>query len=37
VVQLGAVTEPLNRTWYEQHTGHAATEVQRQVIHAVHP
>jgi len=36
LVQLGSVTEHLNRRWYEKNTGHAVTEVQRQVFHAVH-
>jgi len=36
VVQLGSVTEPLNRRWYEKSTGHAVTDVQRQVFHCVH-
>jgi hypothetical protein len=34
-VQLGVVTEHLNRTWYEQQTGKAITAVQRQVKHPV--
>ena len=36
VVQLGSVTEHLNRHWYEKKTGQKVTEVQRQVFHAVH-
>jgi predicted phage-related endonuclease len=36
LVQLGAVTEQLNRQWYEKNTGQVVTEVQRQVFHAVH-
>jgi predicted phage-related endonuclease len=36
LVQLGVVTEHLNRHWYEKNTGHVVTEVQRQVFHAVH-
>ena len=36
VVQLGSVTEPLNRRWYETHTGQVVVEVQRQVFHPVH-
>ena len=36
LVQLGGVTEDLNRRWYEKNTGHPVTEVQRQVFHAVH-
>src|SRR5947207_9062759 len=35
VVQLGLVTEPLNRHWFERNTGHVITEVQRQVQHPV--
>jgi len=33
VVQLGLVTEELNRRWYEANTGQTITEVQRQVRH----
>jgi predicted phage-related endonuclease len=36
LVQLGAVTEQLNRHWYQKNTGQAVTEVQRQVFHPVH-
>src|SRR5271169_7015031 len=36
LVQLGTVTEPLNRHWYEKNSGHAVTEVQRQVFHKIH-
>jgi predicted phage-related endonuclease len=36
IVQLGTVTEHLNRSWYEKHTGHAVIEVQRRVFHSVH-
>jgi predicted phage-related endonuclease len=36
LVQLGSVTEHLNRRWYEKNAGHAVTEVQRQVFHSVH-
>jgi predicted phage-related endonuclease len=36
IVQLGTVTEHLNRNWYEKNTGHAVTEVQRRVFHSVH-
>jgi predicted phage-related endonuclease len=35
VVQLGSVTEQLNRHWYERNTGQAVIEVQRQVFHPV--
>jgi len=36
VVQLGTVTEQLNRHWFEKNTGQAVTDVQRQVFHPVH-
>jgi len=36
LVQLGSVTEHLNRHWYEKNTGQVVTEVQRRVFHAVH-
>src|SRR5215510_8624263 len=36
IVQLGTVTEPLNRHWYEKNTGHAVGHVQRRVFHPVH-
>jgi hypothetical protein len=32
-VQLGTVTEDLNRRWYERNTGHSVSQVQRQVRH----
>jgi hypothetical protein len=35
IVQLGVVTEHLNRHWYERNTGQVVTEVQRQVFHPV--
>ena len=35
VVQLGAVTEDLNRRWFERNTGQAVTDVQHQVRHPV--
>jgi hypothetical protein len=35
VVQLGAVTEDLNRRWYEANTGQVVTEVQRRLRHPV--
>jgi putative phage-type endonuclease len=35
VVQLGVVTEALNRAWYERNAGHAVTDVQRRVRHPV--
>ena len=33
IVQLGLVTEELNRRWYEANTGQVITDVQRQVRH----
>ncbi|WP_439393015.1 YqaJ viral recombinase family protein [Bradyrhizobium sp. PMVTL-01] len=36
VVQLGTVTEGLNRRWYEKNTGQRVEDVQRQVLHPVH-
>ena len=35
IVQLGTVTEHLNRHWYERNTGQVVTELQRQVFHPV--
>src|SRR6202023_970483 len=35
IVQLGAVTEDLNRRWYEANTGQALIDVQRHVKHPV--
>jgi predicted phage-related endonuclease len=35
IVQLGTVTEELNRRWYERNTGHAIRDVQRRVQHPV--
>src|SRR5215831_7596240 len=35
VVQLGVVTEGLNRLWYERNTGQVVTAVQRRVEHPV--
>jgi hypothetical protein len=35
VVQLGVVTEALNRLWYERNTGQVVTAVQRRVQHPV--
>jgi predicted phage-related endonuclease len=34
IVQLGAATEELNRTWYERNTGRRVTAVQRRVKHS---
>ncbi|OCK57497.1 YqaJ viral recombinase family protein [Bradyrhizobium sp. LMTR 3] len=36
IVQLGKVTEDLNRTWYERNSGHRVDEVQRLVRHPIH-
>jgi predicted phage-related endonuclease len=36
VVQLGSVTEALNRRWYEKNTGQVVADVQRRVFHPVH-
>jgi predicted phage-related endonuclease len=33
IVQLGVVTEDLNRRWYEANTGQVITDIQRQVWH----
>ena len=35
IVQLGVVTEHLNRIWYERNTGQAVKDVQRRVHHPV--
>src|ERR1700727_3406904 len=35
IVQLGSVTEELNRLWYERNTGQVVTAVQRRVFHPV--
>jgi predicted phage-related endonuclease len=35
IVQLGTVTEELNRRWYERNTGQVVTEVQRRAFHPV--
>ena len=36
IVQLGTVTEDLNRRWYERNTGRAIKDVQRRLQHPVH-
>ncbi|WBL80351.1 YqaJ viral recombinase family protein [Bradyrhizobium xenonodulans] len=36
IVQLGTVTEDLNRTWYQHCTGQAITDIQKRVRHPVH-
>src|SRR6478672_75453 len=35
IVQLGTVTENLNRYWYERNTGQVVTGVQQRVVHPV--
>jgi predicted phage-related endonuclease len=35
VVQLGNVTEPLNRIWYERNTGQIIKDIQKRVQHPV--
>jgi predicted phage-related endonuclease len=35
VVQLGIVTEDLNRRWYEANTGQVITDIQRRIRHPV--
>jgi hypothetical protein len=37
IVQLGTVTEELNRTWYARNTGHRIGDVQRRVQHSAIP
>ena len=37
IVQLGAATEKLNRSWYERNTGRRVTDVQRRVKHSAIP
>jgi predicted phage-related endonuclease len=36
IVQLGTVTEDLNRLWYERNTGNAVKDAQRRIQHPVH-
>jgi len=36
LVQLGTVTEHLNRYWYEKNTSRKVSDVQRRVFHPVH-
>ncbi len=36
IVQLGTVTEDLNRRWYERNTGRTIKHVQRRMQHPVH-
>src|SRR5262249_37710136 len=37
IVQLGAATEELNRSWYERNTGQQVRDVQRRVRHSAIP
>jgi predicted phage-related endonuclease len=37
VVQLGLVTEDLNRRWYEGNSGNRVSQVQRHVVHRTIP
>jgi predicted phage-related endonuclease len=36
IVQLGSVTEDLNRLWYERNTGNAVKDMQRRIQHPIH-
>jgi predicted phage-related endonuclease len=36
IVQLGSITEDLNRTWYERLSGDRVEDVQRKVRHPIH-
>jgi predicted phage-related endonuclease len=36
IVQLGSITEELNRNWYERSTGNRVEDVQRRVWHPIH-
>jgi predicted phage-related endonuclease len=37
IVQLGTVTEELNRTWYERNSGRRVGDIQRRVQHSAIP
>jgi hypothetical protein len=37
IVQLGLVTEDLNRRWYELNSGHRITDVERHSVHQTIP
>jgi predicted phage-related endonuclease len=37
LVQLGAATEELNRSWYERNTGHRVSDVPRRIKHSAIP
>jgi predicted phage-related endonuclease len=36
VVQLGIVTEELNRCWYQRNTGYSIGDVQKRITHPIH-
>ena len=36
VVQLGTVTEDLNRQWFERNTGHSVKDIQKRIQHPIH-
>jgi predicted phage-related endonuclease len=36
IVQLGTVTEDLNRCWYERNSGNAIKDVQKRIQHPIH-
>ncbi len=36
IVQLGTVTEVLNRAWYQRASGHTIKDIQKRVRHPVH-
>ncbi|MBR0713094.1 YqaJ viral recombinase family protein [Bradyrhizobium liaoningense] len=36
IVQLGRVTEELNRSWYQRSSGQTVTDIQKRVRHPVH-
>jgi predicted phage-related endonuclease len=36
IVQLGSITEDLNRIWYERNSGHTVDDVQRKLRHPIH-
>jgi predicted phage-related endonuclease len=37
IVQLGLVTEDLNRRWYQLNSGHRISDIQRHAIHRTMP
>src|ERR1700730_17286343 len=37
IVQLGLVTEDLNRRWYEQNSGNRISDIQRHAVHRTLP